>query len=46
MKILIAEDEQDLRTLLRMTLTEEGYIVLEAAPQKGCSFFITLPKAC
>ena len=30
MKILIAEDEQDLRTLLRMTLTEEGYIVLEA----------------
>jgi DNA-binding response OmpR family regulator len=30
MKILLAEDEQDLRSLLRMNLTEEGYEVLEA----------------
>lgn len=30
MKILIAEDEQDLRALLRMNLLEEGYEVLEA----------------
>ncbi len=30
MRILIAEDEQDLRTLLRMNLLEEGYEVLEA----------------
>ena len=31
MRILVAEDEQDLRSLLRMNLAEEGYDVLEAA---------------
>ena len=30
MRILVAEDEQDLRSLLRMNLAEEGYDVLEA----------------
>ena len=30
MRILVAEDEQDLRALLRMNLMEEGYDVLEA----------------
>ncbi len=30
MKVLVAEDERDLRSLLRMNLAEEGYDVLEA----------------
>ena len=31
MKLLVAEDEHDLRALLSMSLTEEGYDVVEAA---------------
>lgn len=40
-KILIADDENDIRMLLRTELEEEKYEVLEASNGEGCMIWLS-----